>query len=133
MSILPPEERYTWPTTPAGTRRRRHEVPLRPTAPGLPSATVTSSSTTGPTRRQGVVAGTVFAVVAVWGTVFRGVELPGGLALLAVGFVAAAAATSSVRLRPFAQGFLLACLVAGPVAVVLLMVLLIAIFANMGP
>ena len=133
MGIPPPDERYTWPTTPAGTRRRRHEVRHRPTAPGLPSATVTSSSTTGPTRRQGVVAGTVFAVVAVWGTVFRGVELPGGLALLAVGFVAAAAATSSVRLRPFAQGFLLACLVAGPVAVVLLMVLLIAIFATMGP
>ena len=72
-------------------------------------------------------------MVAVWGAVFRGIELPGGLALLVVGFVAAAAATSSVRLRPFAQGFLLACLVAGPVAVVLLMVLLIAIFANMGP
>ena len=133
MSIPPPDERYTWPAAPAGTRRQRPEVSLRPTVPGLPSAALTSSSATGSTRRQGAVAGTVFAVVAVWGTVFRGVELPAGFALLAVGIVASAAATVSVRLRPFAQGCLLACLVAGPVAIVLLMVLLIAFFATMGP
>ena len=133
MSIPPPDERYTWPTAPAGTRRRRLGVPLGPTAPGLRSATSTSASAPGPTRRQGAVAGTVFAVVAVWGTVFQGVELPAGFAPLAVGMVTSAAATASVRLRPFAQGFLLACLVAGPVAVVLLMVLLIAFFATMGP
>ena len=72
-------------------------------------------------------------MLAVWGTVFRGVELPGGLAVLAAGCVVAALATANVRVRPFAQGFLVACLVAGPVAIVLLMVLLIAIFANMGP
>ncbi|NUS40048.1 MAG: hypothetical protein HOP97_00250 [Terrabacter sp.] len=126
MSIPPPDERYTWPTQPAGARRARREAVQRTHAdlqPGSPAMT----------RRQGVVAGTVFAVAAVWGTLFRGVELPGGLALLALGFVAAAVATSAARLRPFAQGFLLACLVAGPLAVLLLMVLLVALFANMGP
>jgi hypothetical protein len=72
-------------------------------------------------------------VVAVWGTVFRGVELPEGFALLAVGTVAAAAGTAAARVRPFAQGFLLACLVAGPLSVAALYVLLVALFATMGP
>ncbi|MFM6849107.1 MAG: hypothetical protein ACKOVB_08375 [Terrabacter sp.] len=127
MSIPPPDERYTWPTAPAGARRLRRPVTLRLNDAGP------RTRNAAPTRRQGALAGTAFAVLAVWGTVFRGVELPEGFALLGVGIVAAAAATSAVRLRPFAQGFLLASLVAGPVAVVLLMMLLIVLFANMGP
>ena len=125
MTVPPPNEGYTWPTSPAGSGspQRRSGAPSR--------ERLTRGRT--PTRRQGAVAGTVFAVVAVWGTVFRGIELPAGLALLAVGAVAAAAAMAVVRLRLFAQGFLLACLLAGPLAVAALAALLVAFFANMGP
>lgn len=125
MTVPPPNEHYTWPTAPAGARRPRTRESGQATLANSPGHT--------PTRRQGAFVGTVFAVAAVWATVFMGIELPGGLALLAVGVVVAAAATAIVWVRPFAQGFLLACLVAGPLAVVLLMVLLMALFATMGP
>lgn len=87
--------------------------PTAPAGAGRPrtresgQATLADSPGHTPTRRQGAFVGTVFAV--------------------------AAAGTAIVRVRPFAQGFLLACLVAGPLAVVLLMVLLMPFFATMGP
>ena len=119
----PPHEGYTWPVAPAGSRPPRERRPSRP--PGEASTLLT--------RRSGVAAGTVFAVVAIWSTVFRGVEMPEGLVPLAVGVAVSAAAMSLPGLRSFAGGFLVASVVGGIVAFVALVVFLLAVFANMGP
>ncbi len=118
-----PREGYTWPAAPAGAppaRDRRRTRQDREARGGL-------------VRRQGVAAGTVFAILAVWGTVFRGVDLPWGLGVAATGMVASAAATALPRLRPFAQGFLAGSAVAGVGAAVLLCLFLVAVFVTAGP
>jgi len=85
------------------------------------------------TRRQGVVAGALFAVAAVWGPIFQGVEPPEAFVLLVIGLAVAAAATALPALRSFAGGFLVASLVGGFAAFIALVVFFVVVFANMGP
>jgi hypothetical protein len=116
-------EGYTWPVAAAGSRPPRERRPSpRPAASG-----------TMLTRRTGAVVGTAFAVAAVWGPVFQGVEPPGALVVLAIGLAVAAAATAFPALRSFAGGFLVACLVGGFAAFIALVVFFVVVFANMGP
>jgi len=118
----PGHEGYTWPVAPAGSRPPRQRRPARTEGAGLVL-----------TRRQGVVAGAVFAVAAVWGPIFQGVEPPGAFVLLAIGLAVAAVASAIPALRSFAGGFLIASVVAGIVAFVALVVFFVVVFANMGP
>ena len=118
-----PREGYTWPAAPAGApapRDRRRTRRGRDARGGL-------------TRRQGIGTGTVFAVLAVWSTVFRGVELPWGLGVVAAGVVASAVATALPRLRPFAQGFLAGSVVAAVGAAAVLYLFLVVVFVTAGP
>lgn len=85
------------------------------------------------TRRHGVVAGAVFAVPAVWGPIFQGVEPPGAFVLLAIGLAVAAAASAFPALRSFAGGFVVGSLVGGFAAFIALVVFFVVVFANMGP
>jgi hypothetical protein len=118
-----PQEGYTWPVAPAGAPQPDHRRPARRDRVAW----------AGLTRRQGIAAGTVFAVLAVWSTVFSGVELPWGLGVVAAGVVASALATALPRVRPFAQGFLAASVVAGVGAAAVLIIFFVAIFVTAGP
>ena len=122
MTDPPGHEGYTWPVAPAGSRPPRQRRPARTEGAGLVL-----------TRRQGVAAGAVFAVAAVWGPIFQGVEPPGAFVLLAIGLAVAAVASAIPALRSFAGGFLIASVVAGIVAFVALVVFFVVVFANMGP
>ena len=115
-------EGYTWPVAAAGSRPPRQRRPSR-----------RPSSGTMLTRRAGAVVGTAFAVAAVWGPIFQGVEPPGAFVVLAIGLAVAAAATAFPALRSFAGGFLVACVVAGFAAFIALVVFFVVVFANMGP
>jgi hypothetical protein len=118
-----PQEGYTWPVAPAGAPQPDHRRPARRDRVAW----------AGLTRRQGIAAGTVFAVLAVWSTVFSGVELPWGLGVVAAGVVASALATALPRVRPFAPGFLAASVVAGVGAAAVLIIFFVAIFVTAGP
>lgn len=118
-----PQEGYTWPVAPAGMPPADDRRPARPDR----------GARAGLTRRLGIAAGTVFAVLAVWSTVFSGVELPWGLGAVAAGVVASALATALPRVRPFAQGFLAGSVVAGVGAAAVLIIFFVAIFVTAGP
>ena len=123
MTDPPAQEGYSWPVAPAGSRPPRQRRPAR--WPGGGAIVLT--------RRQGVVAGVLFAVAAVWGPIFQGVEPPEAFVLLVIGLAVAAAATALPALRSFAGGFLVASLVGGFAAFIALVVFFVVVFANMGP
>ena len=123
MTDPPGHEGYTWPVAPAGSRRPRQRTPSRwPGAGGMVL-----------TRREGVVAGVLFGVAAVWWPIFQGVEPPESFVLLGIGLVVGAAATALPALRSFAAGFLVASLVGGIAAFIALVAFFVVVFANMGP
>ncbi|GAA2743360.1 hypothetical protein GCM10009868_16780 [Terrabacter aerolatus] len=101
MTDPTPQEGYTWPTTPSSPPTTGpDDRPVRP----QPSSE--GARPVGLTRRQGAVAGGVFALVSVGATVVTGLTLSLGLTVVAMGVAASAVAVALPRLRAFAQGFL---------------------------
>lgn len=114
MTDPTPQEGYTWPVGP-------EQRPTGPQAPPRPGPTAVL------TRGQGAVTGAVYGLVSVGAGAVTGLSVSVGLIAPAVGVGASAAATALPRLRAFAQGFLVASILAGigGVAAVLLFMALI--------
>lgn len=112
MTDPTPREGYTWPSPTAGPEGRptqQQTPPLREQGAAL----TTRGQGVGLTRGHGAAVGAVFALVSVGGSVVTGLTLSVGLVAVAVGVAASGAALALPSLRVFAQGFLVASVVAG--------------------